>query len=64
MSQFKKKKKGFTIFAHHGHTDARITQLNERRAPLRGVTFSGQQQIFGTDISMNNVLLFLYEGYM
>lgn len=54
----------FTILAQHGHTDTRVAQLDERRAALRWVTFSGQQQIFGADISMNNVLFFLQDSYM
>lgn len=54
----------FTIHSQHGYTDARVAKLDERRAALRQVTLSGQQQIFGTDISMNNVLFFLQDSYM
>lgn len=49
----------FTIFAQHGHIYPRITQFDERRAAL--VTFSRQQQIFGTNVSVNNVVFLLQE---
>lgn len=55
-------KVSFTIFAQHGHADAWVTELDERRAALWLITLSGQQQIFGTYVSMNEVLLFLQDN--
>ena len=51
----------FTISAQH---DARVTQLDERGGALWRVALSGQQQVFSTYVSMNNVFLFLWETYM
>lgn len=48
-----------TVLSQHDQADARVTELDEGRAALWWVTLSGQQQIFCTDIAMNNVLFFL-----
>lgn len=50
---------GLTVFPQHHHADSRVAQLDERRDALRWVTFSGQQQVFGTDVPMNDVILLL-----
>lgn len=53
--------RGLTIFPQHRHADSRVAQLDEGRDALRWVAFSDQQQVFGTDVSMNDIILLLQE---
>lgn len=51
-----------TVFSQHHHADSRVAQLDEGWNTLGWVTFSGQQQVFGADVSMNDVILLLRGG--